>query len=477
MNDVLYPLTGIGIAYQLSVSIRVSGMEGIRSMELGERLSSAESGTIMVCGLSYHRSPVEVRERIAIPPARLPDALRFVADQPGVRECMVLSTCNRTEIYMSVNPWIDGRELFLGFGRSLRDFDPSGISDQIYVLRDLEAVNHLFRVASSLDSLVLGEPQILGQTKAAFREAEKFGSIDRDLHRLVPRAFAAAKQVRNETGICESAVSVSYAAVQLARKIFEDLSGKCVVLLGAGKMTELSAMHLREAGARSITIANRTMSKAEELAARCSGLAVEFERRLDEIANADIVVCSTDAPHFILSADSVREILRSRPSRPLLILDISIPRNVDPSVSALDGVYLFNIDDLDHVVDANRSSRRAEAARAEELLQSALEKFARDEADSLLGPDIAVLRSRVRSICLGELERFEQKIPGLTAEDRKELEQMVHRIAQKILHPAIMELKTAGARKTPGSGLDLVRRLFGVDRVTSSQLSAISHRQ
>jgi len=434
---------------------------------MGE-IERMESRTLMACGISYHTSPVEVRERIAIPPSRLQEALRFVADQPGVRECMVLSTCNRTELYLSVESWVDGKELFSRFARAVRDFDAAGISDQVYVLRGLEAANHLFRVASSLDSLVLGEPQILGQTKAAFREAEKFGSIDRDLHRLVPRAFAAAKQVRNETGICESAVSVSYAAVQLAKKIFEDLSGKCVVLLGAGKMTELSAMHLREAGARSITIANRTMSKAEELAAKCSGLAVEFERRLDEIANADIVICSTDAPHFILNGDSIREILRSRPSRPLLILDISIPRNVDPAVSALDGVYLFNIDDLDHVVEANRSSRRVEATRAEKLLQAALQKFAHDEADSRLGPDIVALRSRIRAICLSELERFEQKTPGLTGEERRELEQMLHRIAQKILHPAIMELKAVDSRKTHASRLALVKKLFGVDREAAS---------
>jgi glutamyl-tRNA reductase len=434
------------------------------SMDLRKTLSADDPGTYMVCGISFHRSPVEVRERIAIPPARLPEALRFVSDQPGVRECMMLSTCNRTELYLSVDEWVDGKDLFFRFGRALRDFDLTDISDQVYVLRDLEAVNHLFRVASSLDSLVLGEPQILGQTKAAFREAEKSGSIDRDLHRLVPRAFAAAKQVRNETGICESAVSVSYAAVQLARKIFEDLSGKCVVLLGAGKMTELSAMHLREAGARSIAIANRTMSKAEELAAKCSGLAVEFERRHEEIANADVVICSTDAPHFILDEAAVREILRSRPNRPLLILDISIPRNVDPAVSALDGVYLFNIDDLDNVVQANRKSRQVEAARAEGLLRAALERFAHEEAESRLGPEIVTLRNRVRSICLGELERFEQKTPGLAVEDKKELEQMLHRIAQKILHPAIMELKTAESRKADGSRLDLVRKLFGVDR-------------
>ncbi len=421
-------------------------------------------GTYMVCGVSYHKSPVDVRERVAIPPGRLAEALQFVTDQPGVRECMVLSTCNRTELYLSAEDWVDGAELFLCFARSMRGFDLGAEAAQVYVLRDLEAVNHLFRVAASLDSLVLGEPQILGQTKAAFREAENSGCVGRDLHRWVPRAFAAAKQVRNETGICEAAVSVSYAAVQLARKIFEDIRGKSVVVLGAGKMAELAAMHLREAGASSITIVNRTLSRAEELAARCSGLAVEFEKRHERIVEADIVICSTDAPRFVLESADVRDIIRRRPRRPLLILDISIPRNVDPDVSALDAVYLFNIDDLDCVVQANRQGRIAEAARAEDILRQALEKFVQEEAESRLGPDIAALRNRVRSICLGELERAEQRLPQLGPESRRELEQMLHRIAQKILHPAIMEIKSAESREPRAPKLDVIRKLFGIDR-------------
>ncbi len=418
----------------------------------------------MVCGVSYHNSPVDVREQVAVSPARLPEALQFVADQPGVQECMVLSTCNRTELYLSAESWLDGRELFVKFARAIRGFDMESVAGQIFVVRDLEAVNHLFRVASSLDSLVLGEPQILGQTKAAFREAENCGCVGRDLHRWVPRAFAAAKQVRNETGICEAAVSVSYAAVQLARKIFEHLSGKSIVIIGAGKMSELAALHLKESGASSISIANRTMSRAEELAERCCGMAVEFERRYEEIAQADIVICSTDAPHFILDPAGVQEILRRRPRRPLLILDISIPRNVDPAVSSLAGVYLFNIDDLDSVVQANRQGRLAEAARAEDILRQALEKFVQEEAESRLGPDIAALRNRVRSICLSELERAEQKLPHLDPESKKELEQMLHRIAQKILHPAIMEIKSAENLEPKSARLDVIRKLFGIDR-------------
>lgn len=418
----------------------------------------------LVCGVSFHKSPVDVRERVAISSEKLPEALNYLSEQPGVKECMVLSTCNRTELYLSAEEWVDGRDLFIRFARTLRGFDLNPISGQIHVLRGAEAIAHLFRVASSLNSLVLGEPQILGQTKAAFQEAESQGCVDRVLHHWVPRAFAAAKQVRCETGICEAAVSVSYAAVQLARKIFEDLSGKSVVLLGAGKMGELAAVHLKEAGASSIVIANRTVSRAEEVADRCSGMAVEFERRVEQITYADVVICSTEAPHFILTEDSVQRIMRARSRRPLLILDISMPRNVDPRVAGLDGVYLFNIDDLETVVQANKKSRQTEAVRAESVLESALQRFLHEEDQARTAPAIAAIRDQIRSICQSELHRLEEKLPDMTVVQREELEMMLHRIAQKIVHPAIMELKTLDCPDVDKVRRTLVKRMFGVDR-------------
>ncbi len=432
---------------------------------------TAPPGTIpqphLVCGVSFHQSPVDVRERVAISSQKLPEALRFVSQQPGVMECMVLSTCNRTELYLSAAEWVDGTDLFLRFARTLRHFDLIPFPNQIYVLRGPRAVSHLFRVASGLDSLVLGEPQILGQTKEAFREAESQGCVGRLLHRWVPRAFALAKQVRSETGICESAVSVSYAAVQLARKIFEDLSDKSVLLIGAGKTGELAAIHLKEAGATSFMVANRTFSRAEELANRCSGVAVEFDRWSDHIAGADVVIFSTEAPHYVLDAETARRTLRSRSRRPLLILDISMPRNVDPRVGALDGVYLFDLDDLDGVVQANKKGRQAEAVRAESIVKGALGQFLRDEDQASLAPAIAAIRMRVRSICHAELQRLEQKMPGIPAEHREELEIMLHRIAQKIVHPAIMELKSMASRDAESVGSASIVRLFGIDRESS----------
>jgi glutamyl-tRNA reductase len=422
----------------------------------------------MVCGVSFQKSPVHLRERVAISSEKLPDALSFLSGQPGIKECMVLSTCNRTELYLSADAWVDGEDLFIRFARTLRDFDLSPFAYQIYVLRGHEAILHLFRVASSLDSLVPGEPQILGQTKAAFREAENRGCVGRNLHRWMPRAFAVAKQVRSETGIGDSAVSVSYAAVQLAGKIFEDLSEKAAVLVGAGKMGELAAIHLHEAGVSSIAVTNRTLSRAKEVAARCSGTAVEFELLEKTVSDADIVICSTDAPRFVLTRQGTRRILTSRCRRPLLVLDISMPRNVDPEVSSLDGVYLFNIDDLESVVQANKASRQSEAVRAELILKLAVDRYLREEEQARKGPAIAAVRGRVLSICQAELQRLQRRLPDLPEEHRDELEVMLHRIAQKILHPAIMELKAM--EEDPGADAakpTLVERLFGVEQRAS----------
>jgi len=422
----------------------------------------------LVCGISFHRTPVEIREKAALPPARVPEGLRYLQDQAGVRECMILSTCNRTELYLSAEKWLDGRDLFLRFARQICAVDLAAQVENIYVYRGLRAVRHLFRVAASLDSLIVGEPQILGQTKAAFRLAENLGAVDKDLHRWIPKAFTAAKQVRSQTGICESAVNVSYAAVQLAKKIFENLHGKKVVLIGAGRMGELAALHLREAGAASIVVVNRTLARAEEVASKCRGRAVVFEEGRLELAGADVVICAAESPHFILEPDGVHRILKDRARRPLLVLDIAVPRNVDPRVADIEGAYLFNVDDLEAVVQANREGRRQEAARAEAVLHSAVQSFLREESRSRMAPAIAAIRNQVRSICRTELERMEQKLTDLTPEQHQELEIMVHRIAQKILHPAMIELQEAGDGESAGLRLSLLEKIFGVGRKSSA---------
>ncbi len=435
-------------------------------MEKGAR--EAVLNNCLVCGISYHLTPIELRERVSVPASLLPLALQSLISRPGVQECMILSTCNRTEIYLSAEEWLDGRELFCRFIQDVQGYDIAGDREQVYVRRGIEAIRHSFRVASSLDSLVLGEPQILGQFKSAFREAENQGCVDRELHRWIPRVFGAAKQVRSETGICDAAVSISYAAVQLARKVFEDLAGRSVVLLGAGRMSELAALHLKEAGASKIVVANRTLARAEEVAARCSGTALEFERREEQIAAADVVICSTDAPDYVIVREDLRRIVKGRTERPILLLDISVPRNVDPTAGELEGVYLFNIDDLESVVAANRRDRETAARQAELILNKALEQFLHEEKRSHAAPAIAAIRNQVHSICLAELDRLTQRMPELSEQERKALETMLHRIAQKILHPAIMELKIADIDESARIDRSSIEELFGVHRETSA---------
>jgi len=418
----------------------------------------------MICGVSFHRSPVDVREKICLPPESLPRAYRYLLDQPGVRECLVLSTCNRTEIYLAAEDWVDGRELYRRFIEAVTGYDLEGRSDQVYVLRGLEAVAHSFRVAASLDSLVIGEPQILGQFKSAFRAAEIHDAAGRELHRWIPRAFLAAKRVRSETSIGDAAVSVSFAAVQLARKIFESLTGRTVLILGAGKMSELAALHLRSAGASTVVVANRTLSRAWEMTRRLGGVSVEFSKRVDAIVSADVVLCATDASGYILDLEDMRRCVAARRRRPLLVLDISLPRNVDPLAGGLEGVYLFNIDDLQQVVDANRSARRLEVRRAEDILRQVLEAHAREESLARLAPAICDMRNQVRDICQAELQRLRHKLPEMTPEQYEELELMLHRVAQKILHPVITRMKVAETSGSLGSVRLLLQRMFGYPR-------------
>lgn len=425
--------------------------------------SAAAMLPYMVCGISFRRSRVEVREKASIPGSRLQESLRYLHGQPGVKECMILSTCNRTELYLSAESGLDGKELFLRFVREVCRFDPASMVDEVYVLRGMEAVEHLFRVASSLDSMVVGEPQILGQTKAAFRAAEKARCVDRDLHRWVPRAFAVAKRVRSESGVGDSAVSVSSAAVQLATRIFEDLNERTVVLLGAGEMGERAALQIRKAGASPIVVVNRTLARGQELAARCSGIAVEFEQLREQLTAADIVICSTDSDRYVLGAGEAREIMRRRSGRPMLLLDISVPRNIDPAVGGLDGAYLFNVDDLKGVVHANLKSRESELSRAERIVREALESFRKGELQTRLTPSIVAIRNQVRSVCEEELARLYHRVPAITAEQGDELEVMLHRIAQKILHPAIRELKAGEESEPADIHRGFIERLFGIE--------------
>src|SRR5499433_1572941 len=316
---------------------------------------------LAIVGVSHKTAPVEVRERLAFNSDVLRSALTALMNRQNVREAIILSTCNRVEV-MAESP--DDR-LIREFLCEFHQIPPDSVSEHIYSFKNADAIRHVFRVAASLDSMMVGEPQILGQVKEAYRIAADAGTVGMHLSALMNRAFAVAKKVRNETGISQSAVSVSFAAVELARKIFGDLSGKTVMIIGASKMGELAAKHLKRAGVSSVLVTNRTFDRAVELAQVFEGAAVPFEHFTDHMDRADIVISSTGAPHFIISRTLAEQVIHRRKNRPIFFIDIAVPRDIDPTVNEIDNAYLYDIDDLQAVIDENLKERMKEASRAE----------------------------------------------------------------------------------------------------------------
>jgi len=323
-------------------------------------------------GVNHKTAPVEVRERLAIPEAHLPEALRRLAGHPGVEEGIILSTCNRVEVLTQTkNGAVDLR----GFLRDYFPLKPSEYEPHLYEYGESEAVRHLFRVTSSLDSMVVGEPQILGQVKEAYATARAVGVVHSQLDLLLTRAFAVAKRVRTETAVGSSAVSVASVAVELAKKIFGSLQGKHVYLVGAGKMSELAARHLIAHGAESIFVANRTYDRAQQLAAKFDGQAILFEQLYETCDRADIVITSTGAPHAIFRREHGELFLARRKNRPMFFIDIAVPRDVDPEMNRLDGIFVYDIDDLQQAVTSHVDDRRKEADRAEAIITAEVERF------------------------------------------------------------------------------------------------------
>ncbi|MEJ2671903.1 MAG: glutamyl-tRNA reductase [Deltaproteobacteria bacterium] len=329
--------------------------------------------------------------------------------------------------------------------------------------RDRDAVQHFFRVASSLDSMVVGEPQILGQMKAAYRQATQYRATGPILNRLVHKAFSVAKRVRCETGIGDHAVSVSYAAVTMARKIFGDLAGKQVLLLGAGEMAELALEHLAGQGVAAITVANRTLERGLQLAKRFQGEAVSLEELQSQLLIADILISSTGAGDTLISREQVKGVMRRRKQRPLFLIDIAVPRDLDPAINDLDNVYLYNIDDLKEVVELNWERRRHEAGKAERLVAAETLKFLHWLETLEVYPTIIALKEKAEAICRAELKKTRGQLGPLTDEQCQALEVLTASITQKFLHDPIIFLKRNRRPRNPHQELDLVRRLFKLD--------------
>jgi glutamyl-tRNA reductase len=412
-----------------------------------------------VLGVNHKTAPVEVRERFAIPEARLPEALGKLTSMDGIEEGMIVSTCNRVEIFArSQKEQCDLQQ----FVREYFGFKPGEYEQFIFEHRKMAAVRHVFRVASSLDSMVVGESQILGQVKEAYATARALGTVNSQLDQLLTRAFAVAKKVRNETAIATSSVSIASVAVELAEKIFGSLNGKSVYLVGAGKMCELAARHLMAHGAKKIYVGNRTHDRAVALASKFEGEAIPFERLYDTVAWADIVISSTGAPHTIFRKEHGEKFLHARKNRPMFFIDIAVPRDIDPGLNELDGIFVYNIDDLQQVVQSHIGDRRKEAVRAEAMVDEEVRRFEQRAQTAEVVPTIVSLQQHLENLRQAELDRVRGRLGNLSPEQEMAVEALTRGIINKIMHTPITTLKSAARDPESTTVVDVVRKLFNL---------------
>jgi glutamyl-tRNA reductase len=418
---------------------------------------------LLLTGLNHRTAPVEVRERLAVNAEQLPAALDALRACPGVDEVMLLSTCNRVEVLAhggSDKP-VDERPLVEALA-SMRGLYAAALLPHFYVYRGEDALRHLFRVASSLDSMVLGEPQILGQLKDAYSAAKERGALQSALEPVLARAFAVAKRVRNETAIGRNAVSVSYAAVDLAKQIFGDLRPRHALLIGAGKMAELAARHLSRAGCGRIYVTNRTRARAEQMAALVEGAVIDYESFQTRLHEMDIVLASSGATDYILRKEDIRTVLRKRQNRPVFLIDIAVPRNIDPAVDELENAYLYDIDDLGREVEANRQARQREAEEAEQIIQEEVQRLIERFRTREVAPVIVSLQQRLDELAREEMERWRGKL-GVDGERAEALEAYTRSLLNKLAHGPIVEIRRAAALPEGDRILAVIRRMFRLE--------------
>jgi len=415
---------------------------------------------LLITGLSHHTAPVEVRERLAFEENTLLDALNRLRRRPGMIEGMILSTCNRVEVAVTAEEQTDAEGSIERFLAESRSVETDWMSPYLYRYNGPDAIRHLFRVASSLDSMVVGEPQILGQLKSAYALAKECGALSGYLDLVMTRAFNVAKRVRTETEIGTSAVSISYAAVELARDIFGSLAGKRVLLAGAGKMAESAARHLRRAGVSDILVTNRTRSRADLLAEEFQGQVVPYEEFTGMLAEIDILLTSSAAPHYILTRDQMRGVINRRRNRPMFLIDIAVPRNIEPSVNQLDNVFLYDIDDLDRVVKSNLQARKNVAEQAEEIIAEEVERMVLRLKTREVAPTIISLQEQLEQLRAAEIERARGKLGTLTPQQEEAIEALTRGIINKIAHGPITEMRRRASDPDGIHLMNTIRKLF-----------------
>lgn len=413
-----------------------------------------------IAGVNHKSAPVEVRERLAFNEQALADALVALRSRPGIHEGMILSTCNRVELAIALDEGLNTEACVDEFLADTWRVEASWIGQYLYRYHDREAIRHLFRVAASLDSMVVGEPQILGQLKNAYAVAKDHGAVHSFLDTLLTRAFSVAKRVRTETEIGTNAVSVSYAAVELAREIFGSLKNKKVLLIGAGKMSEAAARHLRRVGVSQIFVTNRTRTRAEEMAQAFEGKIVEYEKFSGFLPEVDIVITSSGAPYYIVTKDQMRKAISARKNTPMFLIDIAVPRNIEPTVNEVDNVFLYDIDDLQRVVDGNLKGRRKEAEDAELIVTEEVDRMVARMKTRDIVPTIVSLQEHLEHVRQAEVARFHGKLGKLTREQEDAVEQLTRSLINKIAHGPISELRKQASQPEGPAFVSAIKKVF-----------------
>ena len=414
----------------------------------------------VLIGLNHRTAPLDIRQMMAISFAQLPEKLRKLSSQPGILESLILSTCNRVEILVSVEDQEQGIQSIENFLADYGRISKADLKPKLYQHFDNQAIRHIFRVSSSLDSMILGEPQILGQVKSCYSIAVETQTVGTYLNGLLQSAFKTAKRVRTETSIGEYPVSASSAAVELARKVFGDLKKKSILIVGTGKMGETAVRHLAESGVEKIYVTNRSFDAAEELASRFNGIPKPFEELAANIALADIVITSTGASEILIGPAMLHSVMRIRKNSPIVFIDISVPRNVDPAIGAMNDVFCYDVDDLAHVVEANLNERVKAAAAAEKIIDQEVKSFGDKIRSFKSAPLVSHIQGRIDEICQSELQRSLRKMGFLDPKQIQEMETMISRIAAKISHPLVMQLRNSPGSVHEAAFADLIKQIF-----------------
>ena len=418
---------------------------------------------IVVVGLSHKSATVEIREKVAFSPNQIEKPLAELIKLEGIIEGVIVSTCNRVEIYATTRDIAGGIARIKRFMADYHHLAFETLEPHLYSYHAESAIRHVFRVASSLDSMVVGEPQILGQIKTSYGYAAEFKSSGIILNRFLHKAFSVAKRVRTETKIASSAVSVAFAAVELAKKILGDLSDKTVMLIGAGEMCELAAKHFLNSGAKGVMVTNRTFERAERLAEEFGGEAVHFESLFEHLHRADIVLSSTGAPHCIIGPKDVEDVVKRRKSKPIFFIDIAVPRDIDPKVDNVENAYLFTVDHLQDIVQANLAQRNMEAEKAEEIIDQEIGQFHKWLSTLEVTPTIVALRNRFDEIRRAELEKTIAGWKEMPPDAEKRLEALTAAMMNKLLHAPTFVLKQAGQGGRVDLYVDALRQLFELE--------------